>query len=230
MGLFKPHAQLTPVGDSAILISFGNRIDPTINHQVHSLARRLLKEQVKGLGEAVPAYSTLLVHYDPLLISFEAVDTIINKLVSNDADEEPDDHKLVEIPTVYGGIYGTDLEYVAHLHGTSPQEVIDIHCQSIYDVFLIGFTPGFAYLGMLDGRIETPRKENPRALIKAGSVGIAGQQTGIYPMDSPGGWQIIGYTALKLFDISRTPSCLLNPGDSVRFVSISNEDLLNASI
>ena len=210
-----------PVGESAALVQFGNAIDPQINARVHSLAALLSQAAWDGFGEAVPAYTSLLVHYDPLRLDFsEVVKQIEDILPRLEMAAAQSTARLVEIPVTYGGEYGPDLETVAIARGLSPEAVIQIHSQTEYLVYMIGFTPGFPYLGGLDERIATPRRESPRTLVPAGSVGIAGQQTGIYPLDSPGGWQILGRTPLDLFDPTREPPSLLTPGDRVRFVPV----------
>jgi KipI family sensor histidine kinase inhibitor len=210
-----------PVGESAALVQFGNAIDAGINARVHRLADLLARADWQGFGEAVPAYASLLVHYDPLLWAYsDVVARIESCLPRLPLAEVSTTARLVEIPVIYGGDDGPDLEAVARAHDLTPRAVIQLHSQAEYGVYMIGFTPGFPYLGGLDERIATPRRESPRTLVPAGSVGIAGQQTGIYPLASPGGWQIIGRTALDLFDPARVPPSLLAPGDRVRFVPV----------
>jgi len=226
-GMSVPPPLFKPVGDAALLVSFEQRIDEQINRRVHALASSLLREPIPGLGEAVPAYSSVLVHYDPLRISLSEVIQHINQLAYAPQADNLAARKLVEIPTVYGGSRGPDLEGLARKRALSVDEVIALHSRVEYQVYLIGFTPGFAYLGSVDERIASPRLETPRLSVKAGSVGIAGRQTGVYPVDSPGGWQIIGWTPVRLFDPQRTPPSLLEPGDRVRFVPISEKELAN---
>ncbi|MFZ5916001.1 MAG: 5-oxoprolinase subunit PxpB [Chloroflexota bacterium] len=213
-----------PLGDAALLIEFGDGIDEAINRRVRSLAALLAQESLDGLGEAVPTYRSLLVHYDPLRLDYAAIERWVWER-TNRAETFPlPPPRRVEMPTVYGGAFGPDIEFVAAHNGLSVQDVIRIHSGSTYPVFMLGFTPGFPYLGGLDAAIAAPRLDTPRTHVPAGSVGIAGQQTGIYPIDSPGGWRIIGRTPLKLFDPYRSPPTLLAAGDCVHFVPVSEEE------
>jgi KipI family sensor histidine kinase inhibitor len=211
----------SPCGDSALLITFGSTIDLATNRRAHALARLLQTGTFAGILEAVPGYATLLVHYDPLALDYDTVLAQVRKQIEGtlqDDDEILPAPRRVEVPVIYGGEGGPDLEFVARHNGLTPEEVVRRHCARDYPVYLIGFTPGFPYLGGLDERIAAPRLLSPRQVVPAGSVGIAGQQTGIYSVDSPGGWQLIGWTPLKLFDPQRQPASLLAPGDVVRFV------------
>ncbi len=208
---------LKPLGDSALLVSFGEVIDEETNDRVHALAGAIEKANFGWLIEVVPAYSSLAVIYDPGLIDFEGVKRAVEGLGFS---EERFEGRLVEIPVLYGGDYGPDLEFVAEYNGLTPEEVIEIHSRQVYSVHFLGFLPGFAYLGGMDERIATPRLERPRLKVPAGSVGIAGKQTGIYPLESPGGWRLIGRTPLRLFNPSKEPPTLLQPGDKVKFVPI----------
>ena len=208
-----------------MLVKFGERIDPAINRQVHALARRLASAPLAGMGEAVPAYASLLVHYDPAVLA-EA--PLLEYLLTQAGGLEVEltaPARLVEIPTLYGGDYGPDLAELAALHGLTPEEVVRRHSAAEYLVYMLGFSPGFAYLGGLDPAIATPRLATPRARVPGGSVGIAGSQTGVYPTDSPGGWRLIGWTPLKLFDPAREPPVLLAAGDRVRFVPVQATSL-----
>lgn len=208
-------------GESAVSVQFGDQIDPRVNARVHRLAAALRDAAWDGFGEAIPAYTTLLVQFDPLRWSTDEVTDRLERLLI-DLDDAPgqESGRLVEIPVVYGGATGPDLEALAAAHGLTPAEVVALHALPEYRVYMIGFTPGFPYLGGLDARIATPRRATPRTTIPAGSVGIAGAQTGIYSLESPGGWQIIGRTRLVLFDPQRDPPSLLAPGDRVRFFPI----------
>ena len=207
--------QLIPFGDSALLIKFGDEIDLSINQRVHALDALLRMREIPGVIETVPAYATLLVYYDPLTLTF---DQIVKRVrtemawVKENISRKP---RRVEVPVRYGG---EDLDFVAAHHHISSREVINIHSGRDYTVYMMGFTPGFAYMGKLYDAISTPRLETPRVRVEAGSVGIAGAQTGIYPIASPGGWRIIGRTSLRLFDLTADPPFLFSPGDLVRFV------------
>jgi KipI family sensor histidine kinase inhibitor len=206
-----------PAGDSAVLVSFGNQIDPELNRQVHSLAHRLEAAQLPGLGELVPGYTTLLVHYDTLEYDYnQTVDLLRQHLSTTEALAKL--QRRITIPVYYGGENGPDLAYVADYHHISVEEVIAIHSGTDYQVYMMGFMPGFPYLGGMNPAIATPRLATPRSKVPGGSVGIAGGQTGVYPLESPGGWQIIGRTPQRLFDLERDPPFLLAPGDVVRFV------------
>jgi KipI family sensor histidine kinase inhibitor len=209
----------SPSGDSAILVTFGETMALDTNRRAHALARLLQAEPLDGLGEAVPGYTTLLVHYDPLALEYrqalEWVQARAGRIEQAALLPEP---RRVEVPVIYGGERGPDLAFAAEHNHLAPEEVVRLHSGRDYPVYLIGFTPGFPYLGGLDERIAAPRLSSPRQHVPAGSVGIAGQQTGIYSVDSPGGWRLIGWTPLKLFDPARQPPALLAPGDVVRFV------------
>ncbi len=214
-----------PAGDSALVIEFGDTIDPIINRRVHALDAAFTRDPVPGIGPTIPTYRSLLVHYDPLLLEFQQVLEIARKRMAALGESAPAPSRLVEIPTVYSGEYGPDLPEVARLHGMSEAEVIRIHTAREYLVYMIGFSPGFPYLGGMDETIATPRLKTPRTLVPAGSVGIAGKQTGIYSIDSPGGWQLIGRTRLRLFDPQRDPPSLLAPGDRLRFVAVREDEV-----
>jgi len=212
---------LKPLGDSALLISFGEVIDEETNDRVHALAGAIEKAGFEWLVEVVPSYSSLAVIYDAKLIDFEGVRQAIERI---EFSAEKFEGRLVEIPVLYGGKYGPDLEFVAEYNGLTPEEVIEIHSRPIYRVYFLGFLPGFAYLGRMDERIATPRLEKPRLKVPAGSVGIAGKQTGWYAIESPGGWRIIGRTPLRLFNPSKEQSTLVQPGDRVKFVPIGEDE------
>ncbi len=208
----------SPVGDSALLVRFGEQMDAAANRRVHALAQRLRQHPLAGVGEAVPGYITLLIHYDPLLLTYDQILAWVRKQAAQAQDEAGAAPRCVEIPVIYGGEFGPDLAFVSAHTGLSADEVIRRHTAPTYTVYFIGFTPGFPYLGGMDVRLTTPRLETPRARVPAGSVGIAGPQTGVYPLESPGGWRIIGRTQLPLFDLAAQPPSLLSPGDEVRFV------------
>jgi inhibitor of KinA len=214
---------LKPLGDSALLVTFGDEIDPRLNQQVHALAALLDSLPLAGIIETVPAYATLLVHYDPLALNYVQVMDWIRGQIDRTESALTRKPRLVEVPTKYDAS-GSDLEAVAALHGLSTSDVIRIHSGREYLVYMMGFTPGFPYMGKLDEAIVTPRLDTPRTLVKAGTVAIAGAQTGIYPLDSPGGWRLIGWTPLTLFDPSSVSPFLFAPGDTVRFMPIEGND------
>src|SRR6266508_2981877 len=213
---FKP--KIVPVGDSAALVQLGDEIDITINQRVHALAALINISRFEGVIETVPAYATLLVHYDPLILSFVQVKNYLREKVAQAADNESRKRKRVEVTVRYGGEYGIDLESVARHCRLSMDDVIQIHSQKTYTVFMMGFTPGFPYMGKLDDAIVVPRLETPRTRVPAGTVAIAGSQTGIYSIDSPGGWQLIGWTPVRLFNPESESPFLFSPGDEVKFI------------
>lgn len=211
-------------GDRALLVEFGAAIDPEINRKVRQISLALERMPIDGVTEVVPTYRSILVFYDP----FETNPEKLRKEILDREDRletgEISPPKTIEIKVAYGGDFGPDLEFVAQHNGLTPEEVIQIHTSRTYLIYMLGFTPGFPFLGGLSERIFTPRRENPRALVPAGSVGIANNQTGIYPIDTPGGWQIIGRTPVKLYDPTGSPPILLRPGNYLRFTRISVEE------
>ena len=216
---------LKPLGDSALLITLGDEIDSRLNGRVHALTSLIDSAPLTGIRETVPAYATLLVHYDPLALTYSQLAEWIRERLDQTESALTRKPRLVEVPTRYGGASGADLEAVAASHALTAADVIRLHSGRDYLVYMMGFTPGFPYMGKLDESIVTPRLETPRTLVKAGTVAIAGAQTGIYPLDSPGGWRLIGWTPLTLFDPASESPFLFAPGDSVRFVTMENEDV-----
>lgn len=216
---------ISPVGDCAISIDFGQVIDPKINRHIRQTIERIQALQLDGIIELVPTYCALLVQYDAMLYSYADMCHIIEPIFSESVtDNDNEKVTVIEIPTVYGGEFGPDLGFVASHNNLSEEEVIVIHSGTDYLVYMLGFIPGFTYLGGMDPRIATPRLSSPRTLIPAGSVGIAGEQTGTYPSDSPGGWQIIGRTPVTMYDMSKEQAALLSAGDYVRYVPIDEAE------
>ena len=216
--------KLFAAGDRAICIEFGEGISPEVNRLVKGFILELRTRAVPGIEDWVATYRSVLVYYDPGLINYPAIETLLVDL-NRESVEQPDAlPTIIDIPTLYGGVYGPDLEYVAAVNDLTPREVIDIHSETEYLVYMMGFTPGFPYLGGLSGRISTPRLLQPRVVVPSGSVGIAGTQTGIYPIDSPGAWQIIGRAAVKLVDLTLNSPFLLGVGDHLRFVPVSESE------
>lgn len=213
-----------PAGDSSIVMEFGQDISPQINARIRSMLRSLEKAQKKYLREVIPTYRSLLILYDPLQISYSKLRDELQEMALLIDNEKSPEIRIVEVPVAYGGEYGPDLDDVAEYSKCSPEEVISIHTSRDYLIYMLGFTPGFAYMGGMDERIATPRLSQPRTKIPAGSAGIAGSQTGIYPIDSPGGWRLIGRTPLKLYNPLADPPVLLKAGDYVRFIQISPEE------
>ena len=216
---------ISPVGDRAISIDFGQVIDPTINRHIRQTIERIKELQLEGIIELVPTYCALLVEYDAMLYSYSEICNIIEPTLEEGMTNTTNELvTVVEVPTVYGGEFGPDLSFVASHNHLSEDEVISIHSGTDYLVYMLGFIPGFTYLGGMDPRIATPRLSSPRTLIPAGSVGIAGEQTGTYPSDSPGGWQIIGRTPVTMYDMSKAQAALLKAGDYVRYVPIDETE------
>lgn len=215
---------ILPCGDCAVTVQVGYEISEETNRKVVSLMRALAEAAIPGLRELVPSYSAVCVHYDPEQISYDQLLERVNDLEIKELSSESASQKIVEIPVCYGAEYGPDLAFVAEHNGLSPEDVIAIHSGGTYLVYMLGFLPGFAYMGGMDERIATPRLTSPRARIPAGSVGIAGGQTGIYPLASPGGWQLIGRTPVKMFAMAgETGKFALSAGDRVKFVPITEE-------
>ncbi|MCW3089030.1 MAG: allophanate hydrolase [Ferruginibacter sp.] len=225
------NVRITPLSDRSVLISFGNVIDPSINERVLSIHKALLQNGFDGFIESVPAYASLAVFYDVIKIQHSAdfsaflfVKEFLDSLVQRINSFEKPTSPIKVIPVCYDAEYGFDITYVAGVHRLSIPEVISLHTSVIYRVYMIGFMPGFAYMGAVADELATPRKDNAQLIVPAGSVGIAGAQTGIYPIDSPGGWQIIGRTPLRIFDVVNVNPCLLAAGDQVQFVSIDKNE------
>ena len=211
-------------GESCLVVELGDRIDVALNLQVHALCLAVQRAGLAGIQEAVPTYRSLAIYYDPLRIGRGALKENIDELLCSTLDQVEHRSRVVEIPTVYGGEYGPDLEFVAHHTGLSEDEVVRLHTEPLYHVYMLGFTGGFPYLGGLSERLSVPRLHTPRLKVPAGSIGIAGTQTGVYPLESPGGWRIIGCTSLCLFDASRQVPTPILPGDKVRFVRIPQRE------
>lgn len=216
---------ISPVGDCAISIDFGQVINPKINRHIRQTIERIQELKLDGITELVPTYCALLIQYDAMLYSYSDICNLMEPLLDPSATDDANERvTVIEIPTVYGGEFGPDLGFVASHNNLSEDEVVSIHSGTDYLVYMLGFIPGFTYLGGMDPRIATPRLSSPRTLIPAGSVGIAGEQTGTYPSDSPGGWQIIGRTPVTMYDMSKEQAALLSAGDYVRYVPIDEAE------
>ncbi len=209
--------KIVPLSDSAVLLRLGETIDPVINRQVRLLAAALTLDPFPGIIETVPGYASLTIHYDSLTLTHAQVCEWLESRLSLAAETASRPVKTVEIPVIYNG---PDLDFVAAHCRLTIDEVIRLHTSTPYIVYMMGFTPGFPYLGILPQVLRVPRLETPRPKVPAGSVALAGVQTGIYPVDSPGGWRLVGRTALTLFDPQREPPFLFAPGDEVRFVPV----------
>lgn len=211
-------------GDSAIVMEFGDTIEKEINARIAAVVENLKNKKIDGILDILPTYRSILINYDPVKISYGEMMDILKGLSKADSNKQSDEVRLIEIPTLYGGEYGPDIDFVAENAKMSKEEVIKIHSGTDYLVYMMGFIPGFTYLGGLDERIATPRLKSPRLKIDPGSVGIAGSQTGMYPLESPGGWQLIGRTPLKLFDDTKEPPVFIQAGDYIRYVPIDQKE------
>lgn len=203
-----------------LLMAFGDTIDLRINEKVRAMTELVRERPPQGVQFVLPAYNSLGVMYDPLSTTPAVLEENLRHLATQMAGADIPPPRIIEIPVCYGGELGPDIEFVAEHNGLEVRDVIAIHTARPYHIYTIGFAPGFCYLGGLDQQLHTPRLETPRTLVSAGSVGIAEAQTGIYPLDSPGGWRLIGRTPLKLFDTRRDQPFLYQAGDSLRFVAI----------
>jgi KipI family sensor histidine kinase inhibitor len=212
------------MGDRSVLVELGDEMSPRVNRRVREAFVSLMENPLGGLIETIPSYRSLLIIYDPLKLDLVMITSRMEYLKQKMEGIEIPEPKSLEIPVVYGGEYGPDMEWVARYHNMRVEEVIQLHTGTTYHVYMIGFMPGFPYMGELPENLATPRRETPRTAIPQGSVGIAQRQTGIYPVVSPGGWQILGRTPLKLFNPHHSPSALLEMGDMVTFVSIGEEE------
>lgn len=216
--------RILTVGDCAVSVEFGQEISLEINHKVMALKMVLEREPIRGIVELIPTYCSLLIQYDPMDLRYGQLRDRLEALVTQLDEVEMPPKQVVEIPVAYGGEYGPDLGEVARAHNISEEEVIKLHSEPEYPIYMLGFVAGFPYLGGMNKAIATPRKQSPRLKIEAGSVGIAGEQTGIYSVESPGGWQIIGRTPLKLYDVNRNEPVLLKAGQYIKFKPITKEE------
>jgi KipI family sensor histidine kinase inhibitor len=211
-------------GDSSLLVEFGKEISPDINQKITAVVQLLKEQHIEGVVDLIPAFCSLLINYDPRVISYDEIRERVQGIIKLDARAGAQRKRIYEIPVCYGGEYGPDIANIATHAGLTEEEVIRIHSSRDYLIYMLGFLPGFCYLGGLDERIHTPRLANPRLKINAGSVGIGGSQTGIYPLDSPGGWQLMGMTPVKTYDPQRETPILVEAGDYIRFVPIDEAE------
>ena len=207
--------------DCFISVRFGHEIKAEINNKVHNLFKLLSNNSNIGIQDLIPSYNSVLIQYNPAELSLSNLNQLIEKHLSELSSTESE-QTIIDIPVLYGDKYGRDLDYVAEHNNLTTEQVIEIHSNTKYLVYMLGFTPGFPYLGGMDESISTPRLTTPRIVIPSGSVGIADKQTGIYPSESPGGWRIIGRTPLILFNYIQDPPSLIMPGDFIRFVPLKS--------
>lgn len=220
--------QLFAMGDRALVAEYGRSLSAAVNARVRAAAEYLLSHPLPGVTDVVPAFAALTVHFDPLHVAahyrssdpLESMRDALQHALARAPETPKHKPRTVEVPVCYGGEFGEDLDAVAKRCGLSTEEVVKIHVTPVYQVHALGFVPGFAYLGGMDRRIAVPRLDEPRKRVPAGSVGIGGDQTGVYPFETPGGWNLIGRTPIALFRIDSDPPSLMAPGDHVRFVAI----------
>lgn len=217
------HLRIVPAGDSALIVEFEERIDPAVNVRAIALADAVQRASIAGVRDVVPTYRSVAVYFDPLRVDYDALLARLEAGASG-VTTPPPDASLVRIPVCYGGDLGPDLASVAAFARSSEDEVVRLHTACTYRVFMLGFVAGYAYLGVVDSRIAMPRHSVPRVRVPAGSVGIAGVQTGVYPTETPGGWQLIGRTPVKPFDPHRAEPFLMKAGDSVEFYAITRSE------
>jgi KipI family sensor histidine kinase inhibitor len=218
--------RILTAGDSSLLVEFGHEISPEINRKISSTVQLMKEQHIEGIVDVIPTYCSLLVNYDPLVIGYKDLKNRLEGLVKVDVKSGEGKKTIVEIPVCYGGEYGPDIANIAEHAGLTEEEVIKIHSSKDYLIYMLGFLPGFTSLGGLDERIHTPRLASPRIKIRAGSVGIGGSQTGIYPLDSPGGWQLMGMTPVKTYDPDREVPILVEAGQYIRFIPIDEAEYL----
>jgi inhibitor of KinA len=219
--------RIAPAGDAALVVELEARIDPAINARATAIARAFRATALPHVHDVVIGYCSVTVHFDPWRADADAIATMLESLSSQphaSSGQDDDSGPTIEVPVCYGGEYGPDLADVAAFAGVSEEEVIRLHADRPYRVFMVGFVPGFPFLGTVESRIAMPRRDTPRPRVPARSVGIAGVQTGVYPMETPGGWRLVGRTPLQLSDPSRPEWCLLQAGDSVIFRAIEEAE------
>jgi len=224
--------RIDPVGDRCLMIEFGQRVDLKINAKVHALANHLLEHPIPGVIDLVPAFTTVAIHYEPQRLAkaalagesaYAALARMLSQILARGTNITETATRTIEIPVCYDEEFGPDLAQIADTHGLSINEVIRIHTACEHTVYMLGFAPGFAYMGGLDERLAMPRRSTPRTRIPAGTVAIAREQSAVYTVESPGGWNLMGRTPLRFFDPETEPPTLLRPGDRVRFTQVSRE-------
>lgn len=213
--------RFAPSGDSALVAEFGRVIDDEINEMVHAMGRWITKQKIRGVTQLLPTFRSLMVFYDPMVISYERLVRKLRRFSPEQTEQSGEEKQIIQVPCCYDGPDMEDMQRLTHL---SREEIVKIHCGTVYKIYMMGFLPGFVYLGGLDPRLCVPRLATPRTRIEPGSVGIGGSQTGVYPVASPGGWRILGRTPLKFYDPRRTEPILCRSGQYIQFVPISREE------
>jgi KipI family sensor histidine kinase inhibitor len=223
VGLFEK-ARFRTAGDRGLLVEYGDIIDPDVNNKVRSMAMVMEQNAPEGVIEVIPTYRSLLIVYEPSRTNPVKLQKTLKTLEARLDEIKIPPPDTVEIPVCYGGEFGPDIEYVAESHNLTVEEVIELHCRPEYLIYMVGFTPGFPFLGGLSEKLHTPRLETPRTFVPEGSVGVANNQTGIYPVASPGGWRLLGRTPVKLFAPGRRNPFLYQAGDRIKFNPITAEE------
>ena len=216
--------QIRPAGDSALVVEFESRVEPAINARAIAFADAIRSARHPGVRDIVSAFCSVTIYFDPIRTDLERLTSRLMRLAEMIPGGLDRHERMIQVPVVYGGEYGPDLQEVARFGQCTEEEVVKLHTASEYRVYMLGFLPGFAYIGRVDSRIAMPRRATPRLKVPAGSVGIAGVQTGVYPTESPGGWRLIGRTPARPFDSERAEPFLFRPGDTVRFEPIGQRE------
>jgi inhibitor of KinA len=216
--------RIVPAGDSALVVEFEERIDPAVNARVIRVADAIQGASIPGVRDVVPAYRSVAVFFNPIRTDYPRLLDCLEREARRPAAGRVEERAPIDVPVCYGGELGPDLADVAAFAGMSPDDVVAAHAGAIYRVFMLGFVPGFAYMGVVDARIAMPRRAVPRVRVPSGAVAIAGLQTGIYPAETPGGWQLIGRTPVKPYDPTRPEPFLFKAGDAVRFAPIGRAE------
>lgn len=216
--------RIVPVGDATMAVEFEERIDPAVNARAVATAEALRAASIAGVRDVVPTYRSVAVYFDPLMTDQRALLGKLEEAAATPPRAESGERELIRVPVCYGDDFGPDLPEIARFAGASEAEVVEIHTSRTYRVFMLGFTPGFAYMGLVDSRIAVPRRETPRVRVPRGSVCVAGVQTSVHPVDAPSGWHLIGRTPVRPFDLSRHDPFLMKPADQVQFYAIDRDE------
>jgi len=219
-----PIFRIVPAGDSALVVEFEPRIDPVVNGRAIALAEVVADARMRGVRDVVPTYRSVAVYFDPLRTDYDSLIALLERGATDAPDPQSSTTAPIRIPVCYGGEFGPDLSDVAAFASMTPADVIELHSDTEYRVFMLGFVAGFAYMGIDDDRIAMPRHATPRVRVPIGTVGVAGVQTGVYPAETPGGWRLVGRTPLKPFDADRAQPCLMKAGDRIRFYPITRQE------